>query len=188
MIPTQIESKKLWKKYNLPSQKCIHVQLVCDVALFLALKLQEKYPDMHINIPLLQAACLLHDIDKAIEKLPGERHPEGAVRVLHDHGYHEVASLVKHHSVHFIASEETAPHSIEEKLLFLSDKMVKYEVITVDKRFDLWLKEEDLPEKEKDMLKTVYPKVKQLEEEIFNSVGIVPQDMAQLVRLTKEEV
>lgn len=188
MIPSEIESRALWKTYNLPKQKCVHVQLVCDVALFLADKIQHLHPEIAINIPLLQAACLLHDIDKAIEKLPGERHPEGAVRVLKEHGYTEVADIVKYHSVHFIASEETAPHTIEEKLLFLADKMVKYEVITVDKRFDLWLAEEDLPEKEKEILRSVYPKVKQLEAEIFNSIGIVPQDVAQLLRLTKEEV
>lgn len=187
MIPTANQAKQLWKKYNLPEKKQIHVQLVCDVALFLSSKIMEKDSLVRINTQLLQAGTLLHDIDKAIPKLEGEKHPETGVRVLREEGMEEVADLIKYHSVQFINDPITAPDTWEEKLLFLADKMVKQEVITVDKRFHLWLEETDLPNSQKEMLRHVYPKVKSLEKELFAKIGINPQDVRQLLLDSKKE-
>ena len=188
MIPTIKQAKHLWDSYHLPDKKRIHVQLVSDVALYLANKLLEKDSSLSINLALLQVAGLLHDIDKSVPKLAGEHHPESAVRILRKEGMDEVADVIKYHSVYFIGDSTTAPHTWEEKCLYLADKMVKYEILTVDKRFELWLAEEDLPEKEKGMLRSVYPRVKQLEKEIFSEIGIQPENMAQLVRKEKEGV
>jgi putative nucleotidyltransferase with HDIG domain len=180
MIPTQQQSYQLWDKYHLPDKKRIHVQLVTDTALFLAGELQKKQR-IQINLALLEAGCLLHDIDKAIPRLANEHHPETGVRVLREEGMDDIASLIQFHSVQYIEDLATAPKTWEEKLLFLSDKMVKQEVITVDKRFELWYAETDLPEEQKIMLHRVYPIVKALEKEIFDLIGIFPEDVAQLV-------
>lgn len=187
MIPTPEQAKKLWDTYHLPERKRIHVQLVCDVSLLLSKKLMDVNPHDVIDIALLEVGALLHDIDKAIPRLPGESHPQTGVRVLKEEGYDEVAELIKYHSVQYIEQSETAPKTLEEKLLFLSDKMVKQEIITVDKRFELWFAEDDLPESQKDMLRRVYPKVKLLEKEIFDTIGIKPQDVGQLVMNMKKE-
>ncbi|MCX8008627.1 MAG: HD domain-containing protein [Patescibacteria group bacterium] len=167
MIPTEEQAKVLWDKYNLPEKKRIHSQKVADQAVLMARQIIKKNPSMFINIPLLSAGCLLHDIDKNIPKLAGEHHPDAGVRVLQHEGMGEVAELIRFHSVQYIEDPETVPKTLEEKLLFLADKMVKQEVIGVDKRFALWLSEEDLPEEQKKMLQRVYPKVKALEQEIY---------------------
>ncbi len=188
MIPTPDEARQLWNKYNLPERKRVHVQLVADVALFLSGKLHIIDHSIHIDTNLLEAGALLHDIDKAIPRLPGEHHPETGVRILREEGMKEVADLIQYHSVQYIGDSKTEPKTWEEKLLFLSDKMVKQEVITVDKRFDLWFSEADLPEAQKEMLRAVFPKVKQLEKEIFDKIGIQPQDVGQLLLRLKEGV
>ncbi len=175
MIPTEIQAKKLWDKYNLPQQKRRHVELVAEVARFLASKINES-----INLSLLIAGALLHDIDKAAQKLPGERHPDAAVRILKEEGMEEVANLVKTHPLHAICDPSIAPKSWEEKLLYLSDKMVKYDVIDVDKRFALW-NDEHLPKESQRQLDLAYPKVKELEQEIFRTIDIRPADVAKLV-------
>lgn len=174
MIPTEVQAKKLWDKYNLPQQKRRHVELVSKVARFLASKINEP-----INLPLLIAGALLHDIDKAAQKLPGERHPDAAVRILKEEGTPEVANLVKTHPLHAILDPSIAPKSWEEKLLYLSDKMVKFEIITVDERFKLWNGEHLVPDAQ-EILNETYPKVKELEEEIFHLMGIKPNDVAKL--------
>jgi uncharacterized protein len=181
MIPTVEQAKQLWDKYHLPDRKRIHVQLVANVALFLSSKLTALDSSILINNQLLEVGALLHDIDKAIVRLPGETHPQTGVRVLLEEGFKEVAELIKFHSVQFIDDPGTEPKTWEEKLLFLSDKMVKQEIITVDKRFSLWLDETDLPEEQKDMLRRVYPNVKRLEQDIFDKIGIKPEDVAQLL-------
>jgi putative nucleotidyltransferase with HDIG domain len=187
MIPTETQSKALWDKYTLPEKKRVHVMWVAKVAMFLAHQLRMKNPsttlgtsnDVQINEKLLLAGCLLHDLDKNIPREAGEMHPETAVRILKQEGMEEVAELIKNHSVQCIDNDKTAPKTWEEKLLFLSDKMVKQEVITVDTRFALWLSEDDLPEEQKAMLRRVFPKVKTLEREIFFLVGIACDEVVQ---------
>lgn len=182
MIPTREQALLLWDKYHLPEKKRIHVDLVTKVALFLADQLERHDKSIHIETKLLEVGALLHDIDKAIEKLPGEYHPTTGVRILQEEHMEEVAGLIRYHSVQYIENEETKPKTWEEKILFLADKMVKLEVITVDKRFALWLDETDLPEEQKIMLRRIYPLVKSLERDIFTIIGINPSDVVQYIR------
>lgn len=180
MIPTEEQAKAVWEKYALPEKKRIHVSLVRDVALFLAHRLAVHHEPITINQPLLSAAALLHDIDKAISKLPGEVHPDTAVRVLREERMEEVAAIVKTHSLHAILDPAICPTTWEERLLYLADKMVKFEVITVDKRFALW-RAEDLPDDARLLLDQTYPRVKAWEKEIFSLIGIAPAEVAGLV-------
>lgn len=181
MIPSENQAKTLWEKYNLPEYKRKHVTLVAKTALFLANKLQVQNANLKINLKLLAAGALLHDIDKNVTRLPGEQHPDTGVRILREEGMREVADLVKTHPLHAILDPLISPKTREEKILFLADKMVKYEIITVDKRFDLW-RAEDLPAEARTLLDRAYPKVKGLEKEIFQLTGIVPEDVAKLIQ------
>lgn len=169
MIPTEVQAHALWEKYQLPRSKRVHVGLVAEVALGLA---QQMYQCTNVPIDqlLLQAAALLHDIDKNIPKLSGEKHPDTAVRILREEGMEEVAAIVKTHPLHAILDPAITPASLEEKILFLADKMVKYEIIGVDARFRLW-NEEHLPADAQAVLDAAYPKVKALEKEILAKIG-----------------
>lgn len=171
MIPTEEQAKALWEKYGLPEKKRVHVTLVANVARFLASKINEP-----INLSLLIAGALLHDIDKAAQIRPGERHPDAAVRILKEEGTPEVADLVKTHPLHAILDPSIAPKSWEEKLLYLSDKMVKFEIITVDERFKLW-NDEHLPPDAQKILDEAYPKVKELENKIFSLIHMRPEQL-----------
>lgn len=179
MIPTEEQAKQIWGKYGLPEGKRGHVTLVTRVARFLANKLTVNNSQLTINTNLLNAAALLHDIDKNIPRLPGEEHPDTAVRILKKEGMEEVANLVKTHPLHAILDSVIAPKTWEEKLLYLADKMVKYEIITVDERFKLW-NDEHLPADAQALFDRAYPKVKALENEIFEKIHIAPSEVAQL--------
>lgn len=178
MIPTGEQAKALWDKYRLSERKRRHVELVARVAKFLAQRINQL-TNQPINQPLLLAGALLHDVDKNADQLPGERHPDTAVRILKEEGMEEVAALVKTHPLHAILDPSIFPKTWEEKLLFLADKMVKDDIITVDERFRLW-NEEHLPAEEQKVLDASYPKVKALEQEIFSALGIFPLDVAVL--------
>ncbi|MEK7543721.1 MAG: HD domain-containing protein [Patescibacteria group bacterium] len=180
MIPTEEQARALWDKYELPEKKRQHVMLVARVAEFLARQI-DKATNQQINQSLLQASALLHDIDKNVEKLPGERHPDAGVRILREEGMGEVAEIVKTHSVHAILDPAIIPKTWEEKLLFLADKMVKQEVIGVDARFAQW-DAEDLPASEIAMLRRAYPNVKELEKEVFDLIGIEAETCMRMIR------
>lgn len=178
MIPTENEAKKLWEKYRLPENKRVHVALVARVAVYLGTRMNER-GQANINIALLNAAALLHDIDKVALRRTGERHPDTAVRILREEGFSEVADVVVAHSLHAILDPAIAPRTWEQKLLYLADKMVKYDIVGVDKRFALW-RDEHLPTDAEKILDESYPRVKRLEKEVFDMTGITPQDLVKL--------
>jgi putative nucleotidyltransferase with HDIG domain len=165
MIPTGPQVKILWDKYKVPEQKRIHLTLVAQVAMQLADSFQ-------VNKKLLLAAALLHDIDKAV----GGSHPEMAVRILNKEKMGNVGDVVRTHSLHCILNPNTAPKTWEQKLLYLADKMVKYDIVGVDRRFALW-RAEDLPHDARIIVDECYPKVKKLEQEVLNLAGILPSDL-----------
>lgn len=172
MIPTEQQAKALWNTYHVPKEKRIHLALVAKVAVFIGER-------CHADTNVLLAAALLHDIDKATGKLPGERHPDAAVRILRKEGMDEVADVVVTHPLHAILDAAIAPKTIEEKILYLADKMVKYDIVGVDRRFALW-RAEELPQEATEILNASYPKVKALEKEVFNMAGITHADIARL--------
>lgn len=180
MIPTEGQAKKLWDKYQLPESKRRHVELVAKVARWLAEQVKRKtsktshVQKVIINEELLIASALLHDIDKNIPKLPNEQHPDTGVRILCEEGMGEVAALVKTHSLHAILDSTISPKTWEEKILYLADKMVKHEVIGVDARFRIW-NDERLPPEEQRVLDAAYPKVKELEKEVLDLIGLSPK-------------
>lgn len=181
-IPTDKQIVNLWVTYHLPQNKRIHVQCVAKVAVFLAEQCHAADPQIVIDIPLLRAAALLHDIDKEIPRQPGEHHPDTAVRILIEEGFDAVASLVKTHSLYSVLDPEISPKKWEEKLLYLADKMVKYSVITVDQRFALW-RAEQLPSEALKQLRICYPLVKKIEEEIFTLIRMQPEDVCSILGL-----
>jgi len=182
MIPTPDQCRKLFDRFNLPSVKRIHVTEVARVAVFLAQKLKAAGED--VNVALVEAAALLHDIDKAVPKKAGERHPDTGVRLLTDLGLTEVATIVRSHSVHSILDEAARPKSWEAKCVYLADKMVKHELVGIEHRFDLWFRE-DLPPQAVDELTASLPKVMALEQELYQCAKITYKDV---VRAYKESL
>lgn len=184
MIPTTRQIKKLWDMHRLPAYKRSHCQVVARLALWFARQLKKRDPALIINTRLLNAAALLHDLDKMAQKQPNEHHPDAVVRILRAGDFHAVADLVRTHPLHAILDQSIAPKTWEQKLLYLADKMVKHTIITVDERFVLWRSEKPPPEIER-QLDEAYPKVKALEKEICTGLCIAPQDVARLAN--KEE-
>lgn len=177
MIPSQNRCFELLKKYNFPDEKLRHVRLVSDVAKFLGVKIKKKKPKLKINVSLLVAAGLLHDIDKNITGLSGERHPVIGARILREEGYGEVADVVLKHDIEAFLDPDRKPVAWEEKVLALADKMVKDEIITVDERYRLW-REEKIPEQDA-ILDATYPYLKNLEKEVFTIIKMRPEEVGE---------
>lgn len=180
MIPTSVQINELWKVHALPNDKQHHCTLVARVAVWFARRLKDVRSDVDIDIAFLTAAALLHDIDKMARKRKGEHHPDAGVRILRDAGFFEVADLVRTHPLHSILDQNISPTTWEQKILYLSDKMTKHTVITVDERFASW-REESLPDEAIRVLDMTYPKVKALESELCALIHVDPKDIASFV-------
>ena len=115
-IPDRQECNALLQLAGTPQSVVRHERMVAQVALTIALEL--KQAGYAVNLHLLQAACLLHDIAK--------KHPNHEIlgaRWLFEHGFPEVAELVALHKDLRRPSKELA----EAELLYLADKMVSGE-------------------------------------------------------------
>lgn len=180
MIPNEHEITALWDEFGFPEQKRTHVRAVARVALFFVrafLADPTRIPQgEELRPDIVLAAALLHDLDKNMVKLPGDRHPDAAVRELTRRGMDEVAAIVTTHPLHAILVPDTAPRTLEQKIVFLADKMAKYEVIGVDARFALW-QAEHLPAEAQRELDAAYPLVKSLEKELCDRAGISREEM-----------
>lgn len=182
MIPTRQHCFLLFDKFKLPTQKKIHVEEVARLAMYFVNQFKVHSPQFKVNAALVEAGALLHDIDKNITRRPGEQHPDTAVRILNELGFTEVAEVVKRHSLHAILDPEIAPRTWEEKIVYLADKMTKYEVIGVDHRFKLWYRE-NLPAEAVKQLNASFPKVKELEKEVYHAANITYADVQQAMSI-----
>lgn len=196
-IPTKKQCDLLLAKYNFPDRKRKHVEMVTKAAVFLVGKINEKTKKQknaiaqncyhkensqineRLNIDLVYAGGILHDIDKGITGA-GEAHPQKGVEILMAEGYPKVARICETHTINAFLDSKTIPTTWEEKCVALADKMVKNEVIGVEERFRLW-REEDLPEKQKEVLQKSYPLVKEMEREVLEIIGMGPEDIKFLI-------
>ncbi|HZK01618.1 MAG TPA: HD domain-containing protein [Anaerovoracaceae bacterium] len=116
VIPSKKTCMELLNSYGTPPHVIRHCIAVSRTALRIAEALNEK--GGNLNLSLLEAACLLHDIAR-VEENHGVK---GAI-VLEKCGYRQVAKLVKSHM--FYATDPNKEIITEQDLLCLADRMVK---------------------------------------------------------------
>lgn len=179
MIPDKQEVFRLWDVYNLPLYKQVHCRAVVRTAQILCQAY--THTGIAVNRPCVEAAALLHDIDKNIPKLPGEQHPDAGVRILKKEGMNEVAEVVRTHPLHTILDEAKAPKTYEQKIVYLADKMTKDTCIGVEKRFALWRKEDTDPQVVA-VLDACYPKVIALRDTMLSQVEMTEEQLIKLAR------
>lgn len=120
--PSEEEIGQMLDQMETPEQVREHSRVVAEIAVSLAAQI--KTP---VNLKLLRAACLLHDMAKT----QGREHPVYAQRFLSQKGYPLLARIVaQHHDL-------TQSAAIEAELLYLADKMVMgTDRVSISKRFE----------------------------------------------------
>ncbi len=125
-IPDPREADELIAGLNIQPEGVIHGQAVALVAKEIAEELKHYIP--HLNLDLVYAAALLHDIAKG-----QPRHEQEGGRMLRDMGLPEVADIVAAH-------RDVAPPSddkvSEKEIVYFADKLVRGgERISLEQRF-----------------------------------------------------
>ncbi|HMK37063.1 MAG TPA: HD domain-containing protein [Desulfomonilaceae bacterium] len=131
-IPDERQCYALLEKYATPEHIIAHSRKVWDVARLLGRSLiQREHP---LDLDLLAASCLLHDIGKYPCILDGSgRHDVRGEEILEQEGYSEVARIVVQHVV--LRGPKDSPIR-EEHVLFYADKRVVHdELVSLDDRF-----------------------------------------------------
>ena len=81
MIPTREQCLAILNKHEVPDNIISHSKIVADISLKIAEMLIEK--GHKVNLKLVEAGALLHDIDK-MATIQGGKHGEESARILSD--------------------------------------------------------------------------------------------------------
>jgi putative nucleotidyltransferase with HDIG domain len=119
---------------GLPGGVVVHSEGVARVALAAAGLLAEAR--IPIDGALVEAAALLHDIDKLEIRRSGGEHGIVGARRLEEAGYPELAMPVASHPLGCLLDDDRFPRGWPSVLVAVADRHVAQKFMTVDERLD----------------------------------------------------
>lgn len=177
-VPNELDCIALLEKYDTPVHIMQHSRRVWEVGRLLAEGLlRSNYP---LDMDLIKASCLLHDIGKYPCIVEGRgAHDVRGEQILEKEGFPSVARIVVQHVK--LRSQKEDPIG-EEHVVYYSDKRVVHdEVVSIEERF-VYLRETygRLPDAEK-WLEKMKAETLRLERAIFSLLDFSPEDVPGLL-------
>jgi hypothetical protein len=141
-VPARREAASLLLSLDPPEWFLRHACAVADVAGWLAAGINAR--GGHVDAAAVEAAALLHDVDKlrSVGRGAGVRHGEGSAAFLEANGLPALAALVRDHPVTRLAGDEdrarlmAAP--IEARIVAYADKRAGQRLLSMEQRFGSW--------------------------------------------------
>ncbi len=131
-IPTREECLRLMGEYGMLENIISHSLAVTKVALFLSVELNKK--GQKIDLRLVEAACLLHDLTKTECLRTKEDHARTGSQLLKRIGYERVAEIVARHI--WLGREVNPSCVCEEEIVNYADKRVMHDrIVSLEERF-----------------------------------------------------
>jgi len=181
-VPTRTEAISLLVSTSPAPRLLQHMTVVAEVASFLAYRASRA--GLVVDRRLVEAAALLHDVDKALppdHPLRELGHGAAGAAWLSEHGHAELArTLIAHPVTRFTDPDaETwireAP--IEERIVTYADKRATQRVVSLEQRFDRWRRKH--PEY-RERLARAYEVAQRLEDTLCTAIGIEATDVERL--------
>ncbi len=180
-LPSRGECLKLLQEHNVPDHVQKHSIRVAQVAEDIAIKLIEK--GVAVEIDLVLAASLLHDIAKMDCLNNGKDHSIEGGNLLSKRGFVELADIVRQHvKLDRICLKTNLPAMITN----YSDKRVRHhEIVTLEERFDDIRKRYVKTEQDLERIQQLFEQTKAVEDLLF---GIIDEDPDILSRIAAENL
>ena len=184
LIPSRTECLELLQRFDMPHHIRRHSLLVAEVALFLAARLNRN--SSRLDLRLIEAAALLHDIGKVSSFLTGENHAVLGAHMLDGIVHPAVSRIVEEHIS--LASSQVAGPITESLIVNYSDKRVMHDqVVSVEERYeDLIARYAKGPSQEQ-FLRRKLDLYSALETTVFSHLGIAPHD-AEIMGITIDRI
>jgi uncharacterized protein len=168
----------LLKRFDTPGHIIAHSKKVWDVGRFLGeALLRNKLP---LDMELLRASCLLHDVGKYPCILDGTRcHDIRGEQILEAEGYPAVARVVVQH---VILRSDVSDGIKEEHVVYYADKRVVHDyIVSVEERFEYLEKTYGGSREALQGLQWMKERTLRLEENLFRHLDFGPADLAELM-------
>ena len=176
----------LLKKYNVPGHIIQHSETVCRVALFLSYELNKN--GEKLDIQLINAAALLHDITKFEDLKTHKDHAKTGKILLENLGFSRIGVIV---GEHINLQDKRGIKTISEaEIINYSDKRVMHtEVVTLPERFkDLreryGLNKKTLNESTVKRINELELKIYELEKKIFSKLDFKAEELLYFLEKT----
>jgi putative nucleotidyltransferase with HDIG domain len=177
MIPTREECLKLMGEYGMLENIVAHSLEVARVALFLSIELNKK--GQKIDLGLVEAASLLHDLTKTECLKTKEDHAQTGSQLLNGMGYERIGNVV---AQHIWLCKEGDPSSVsEEEIVNYADKRVMHDrIVSLEERFSDLKERYGKIEKGRDYLERLQKEICGIENKIFYILQMNPGDLQDL--------
>ena len=173
-IPTVETCYRLICKMKMLEHIVVHSLQVCRVATFLADALRKG--GTTLNVDLVRAAALLHDITKTRSFETGEVHSESGCEYLSQQGYPEVGDIVRQHvklDAYFAADNPT-----EAEIVNYADKRVLHDkIVSLNQRMHYILIRYGSSPHMQERLNWLWEKSRLQEGRIFSGLTFPPDQM-----------
>jgi uncharacterized protein len=179
VIPTRDDCFRLMGQYGMLSHIVDHSIEVAKIALFLSVELNKR--GQKIDLHLVEAAALLHDLTKTEGLKTKEDHAQTGSEVLKGMGFERVGEVVAEH-IQLLNKKDPSSVS-EEEVVNYADKRVQHDrIVSLEERF-IDLKErygknprafEQLEQLKRDTF--------EIENKIFSILKVAPEDLRDLYR------
>jgi putative nucleotidyltransferase with HDIG domain len=133
-VPDRDDVRRLLDEADLPDGIRIHAEGVARVARAGAGLVAEA--GIPVDGWLVEAAALLHDIDKAEIRRSGGDHGIVGARHVTDAGYEELAMPIASHPLTALLDDDRFPIGWPSVLVAVADRHVAQRFLTVDERLD----------------------------------------------------
>jgi len=165
------------ERYNGRDHIIRHCIRVAEVALSISRELNRRGENLDLDV--VGAGALLHDITKAESLDSGEDHSLTAYRLLRKLGYGRVADIVRQHV--FLLEESDSPRVSEEEVVNYSDKRVRHDqIVTLRERFEDLRARYCRDEAGKEWMDRMESFSNRMERKIFSKLDIEPEDLRSL--------
>jgi len=177
MIPTRKECLRLMSQYGMLSHIKDHSIEVTKVALYLAVELNKR--GQRIDLGLVEAASLLHDLTKSECFKTKEDHARTGSQLLKGMGYARVGEVV---AEHIQLSRESNPSWVtEEEIVNYADKRVQHvRIVSLKERFSDLMDRYGNGQKASEQMEQLKKTTFEIENKIFSILGIDSSDLQHL--------
>lgn len=177
-VPGIHQCNELMTRVQLPPHIQQHSLCVAQVSVFLGRHLNRN--SVRLDLELLVAAALLHDIAKGICIDSGCSHAALGAEMLCDWGYPQLAPIVAEHV--FISPAAVAAPINESLVVNYADKRVRHtDIVDLDRRFADLIRRYAKNQQHEQAFHTKLELYRQLERRLFEHVAIGPADLTQAV-------
>jgi hypothetical protein len=196
-IPGRVDAASLLLSLDPPTWFVRHARAVAEVAGFLAIRIDGR--GITVDRRLVEAAALLHDVDKVLpegDPARGLPHGDGSADWLTRHGHPELARAVAAHPVTRLLDGEryrrwSAFASREERIVAYADKRAGQRLESMDDRFASWRRRYPRVAADEGQdgadagwddaaMQAVRSRAARLEADVCRAAGIAPDDVRRL--------